>query len=266
MSYKRESLEKLLLLLEEICNDEENLWFKNRLHEQFSEIGDNFPSYFRHLKKQYKIKANTFYKDIPDNNLKVKLTQDYVEMSWYLGINDVNRFCLFTYYQIENLLNYYITESNAFEKIKTNKNYFIKQFNEKFTVVCFDKFFQNETNQSLDKINIWAKIVYWALDSNSEDWENQNHSNISNLVNIRNTNSHRNSTQGPNEKNEETLKYLARSDYSNFGFYANILKKIRDSLNKISTKVELKRSGTVVEKPKGPTIVGNIDLSKVPRK
>lgn len=266
MSYKRESLEKLLLLLEEICNEEENLWFKNRLHEQYSEIGDNFPSFFKHLKKQYKIKANTFYKDISDKNLKMQLIKDFIEMYWYLGINDVNRFCLFTYYQIENLLNYYITESNAFEKIMTNKNYFIKQFNEKFTVVCFDKFFQNGNKQSLDKINIWAKIVYWTLDSNSEEWENQNHSNISNVVNIRNSNSHRNSTQCANEKNEETLKYMVKSDYSNFGYYANILKKIRDSLKKISTKVELKKSVQVIGIPKAPIIVGNIDLSKVPRK
>lgn len=261
MSYKRESLEKLLLMLEEICKEEENLWFKNRLHEQYSEIGDNFPSYFRHLKKQYKLKANTFYKDILEKNLKLQLIKDFVEMSWYLGINDVNRFFLFTYYQMENLLNYYIIKSNAFEKIKTNKNFFIKQYNEKFTVVCYDKFFQNETTQqSLDKITIWAKIVYWTLDSKSEDWEKQNHTSISNIVNIRNSNSHRNSAQGTKEKNEETLKFLTISDYSNFGFYANILKKIRDSLKTISPKVEMKPSGSGIEKPKGPIIVGKIDL------
>ena len=53
--YSKESLEKLLLLIDEISNQEEYLWFKERLENKFSEANNfNNPDIVNRLKAKSK--------------------------------------------------------------------------------------------------------------------------------------------------------------------------------------------------------------------
>lgn len=233
--YSKESLEKLLVLIDDICKDEENLWFKERLGISGF---NNFPSYLKLLKKQHKTKGETFYKDIEKGKLRNQLILDFSEMLWYQNINNINRFLLFVFYQFENMLNFYCTKSNAYDKINKNKNYFTIQYGAKFTVICIDSFFLKSGNRNpIEKVNIWAKTTFWILDSNNVDWEKNNHNNISKLIQIRNQNSHRNSAL-ENQENTTTIDNLSKSDFSNLSFYISIIKKVLGSIDKINPDIK----------------------------
>lgn len=255
--YSKESLEKLLDLIDEICKDEENLWFKEKLGK--NNISD-FPSYFKLLKKQYKIKGENFYKKIEKGKLRNQLISDFSEMMWFQNINNINRFLLFLFYQYENMINFYCIKSNAYDKIESNKNYFIHQFNPTFTVICVDSFFKNEIRNPIEKVNIWAKTIFWILDSKNIDWEKNNHNNISNLIQTRNQNSHRNTFSNGME-NLTAIEMLVKSDFSSLSFYINILKKLIETINTINPNEKINDNKTLSELPKlkGLKILGTID-------
>ena len=146
MNYKKESLEKLIVLIKEICESDENQWFKENL---FLELGlistksrseNDFGSYFNLLKKQFKIKAKKLYENINDKDLKKQLINDCVKMYWYQVNNDVNQMFMYAFYQLENMLNHYINKSNCFNKIIKNKNFYTHTFNDKFIIICSKSF------------------------------------------------------------------------------------------------------------------------------
>ncbi len=272
----KESLEKLLHLIDELCQIEGNKWFEEKLKNKFSKgyNFENFPEFLKAQKLQFKIKGRSFYSSIKDKKLKKELIDDYIEMSWYQTVNDVSRFILFCFYQMENMLNSYISISNAYEKIKVNKDYYSYSYSEKFSFVPYDRFFykkfKNNVNEEyknpIEKIDIWSKITFWMIDAKLQDWEKENHWNISNMINIRNANSHRNSSIQNNKLGEE-IKKLKSSDFSRLGFYINILRKIIESFKKIDPKV--KKYDVVTKRPKleGPKFSGEkIDLDKYNRK
>jgi ASC-1-like (ASCH) protein len=230
--YSKESLEKLLLLIDEISNQEENLWFRNELIMRFNNNStgfENFPSFLIHQKKQYKIKGKKFYNSINNTKLKLQLQNDYSEMLWNQGINNINKFLLFAFYQLENMLNYYCSELKAHDKINFNKEKYKVDITEKFKVSCYNSFFKFESKTEIEKVDIWAKIIFWTVQTNNLDWEKANHSNFTNLVQIRNENSHRHSLL-VNNRNEKTINNLSVSDFSSLGYYISLLKKIKDSI------------------------------------
>lgn len=229
---KKESLEKLLVLIDDICSKDENFWFKKKLLLTISNNNgfENFPEFVKYQKRQFRIKGNVFYKDIKDIKIKNELILDYMEMCWYQSINRVDRFVLFAFYQMENLLNYYSEKSGAFNKIKNNQNYYKHSYAPKFNIDAFKSYFHNNQAQSIEKINIWAKITYWMIETNSINWEKLNHTTLSNLVNIRNNESHRYSLI-ENENVNTTIDILKKSDFSVLGFYIKVLRKILDTIN-----------------------------------
>lgn len=234
------NLEKLLNLIDEICAIEENRWFKESLSSKFSsENGfENFPAFLRYQKSQFRIKGRLFYKDIPDIKLKNELINDYIEMSWYQSINNLDRFMLFVFYQMENLINYYILISNAFEKIRVNKEYSTYEYSPKF-IVNIKKDFYNHNNdeKSIEKIRVWSKLTFWMIDSKNYDWEEKNHRNLSNLITIRNSISHR-SSNIKNEYIDRFIKNLKESSFSDLGYYINVLKKILESCKSVDSNVK----------------------------
>ena len=257
----KESLKKLINLIENLSSIEDNLWFKNELLLKLG--GDpkieSFPEYFKSQKLQFKIKARNFYSEINDTKLKNELVNDFIEMSCYQSVNNVNRFVLFTFYQMENLINYYCRVSNSFEKIKKNKDYYTHSYSKGFNITPVDSFFFNNEPKAIEKINIWSKLTFWMKDSNSVDWERENHTNFFNLITIRNANSHRNS-----ELNNDGLlikiEKLKKSDLTALSFYISILKHITSTLRNVNTEVkrlEVKRESN---KLKGTTVMGKIDL------
>lgn len=257
----KESLLKLLDLISKISELEGNQWFRKELSNRFYEksFSDSFPEYFKKQKQQYKIKGRNFYSDIKDKNLRNELVIDFVEMSWYQSINNINRFMLFAFYQMENLINYYCLISNSFEKIIVNKDFYSHSYNEKFTVIPYDSFYFKETKKPLEKINIWAKLTYWAIDSNSIDWESNNHYNISNLIKFRNENSHRNS-ELVNEELVQLINTIKKADITVLSFYINILKYISKSLDKVNPEVKKLEIKVERKKIEGPKVIGKIDL------
>lgn len=253
MDEKNKNLQNLLKLVKELSSKDDLEWFKNDLILHFSsstkptDSTDNkslknnfkfndFPSFLRFQKKNFRLKGKTFYVNIKEIELKNQLINDFVEMNWFLNMNDIDRFMLFTFYQFENLLNYYCTKSNCFEKIEKNKNFFIESFAENFVVICSDNFFYKTECKSIEKVSIWAKLVFWFKDSNNDEWEEGNHTNISNLIFIRNKNAHR-QPKYSNEKVINTISRLEKQDISKFSFYINILSHILKSFEFIDTRV-----------------------------
>lgn len=268
MVYKRESLEKLLDLIKEICSDEENKWFREKL---ISDLLDSktksvdFREYFLLLKKQLRLKGNHLYKDIKDAELKRQLLDDYVKMNWYQINNDMKLAIVYAFFQMENMLNYYIQKSNAYHKIESKKEFYKYSPNEKFDVNCYKNFFDGKHKKEVNNITIWPKIIYWACDENKIDYIRNHTSTFSNLIKVRNEENHRNTMRASETQN--TIDYLKNGDFSEFSFYTNILKTIYKSCIKIDGKIVEKGNINEMNKPKkGLTVVGKIDLSKIPKK
>jgi hypothetical protein len=267
MPYKKENLEKLLVLIKQICDEKDNDWFKEKLIGQLiinspenkNETSNGFESYFKLLKKQFRIKANKFYENITDKQLKAQLVNDCVQMYWYQVNNDVNQLFVYAFFQMENMLNYYATHSNCYEKIKSNKNYYTHVFNENFIVSCKSSFLDSEDNHKpIIKINIWGKLIFWAYDTNNIEYLKNQNNNFSNLINIRNSFIHK-MTQEHKMENY-SLDYVRYNDFSGFGFYTNILKEIMKTLTKISTDVKKREfKETKIELP-GLNVKGKIDV------
>lgn len=260
MSYNKESLQKLLLLISDISDDPQNTWFKEELNRKYgSAIApafDDFPTFLKHLKRNYRLKAKEFYKNINDKDLKNELIKDNVEMQWYQTTHDVERFLLFSYYQVENLLNYYCTISGSFAKIKNNPSFYEHSYSEKFHVSC-SKYFSGTKN--IERVNsIWAKITFWLIDANRYKWYAKGrNSNFWDLINVRNKVSHRNSQSTPNEKVENQLEILNKEDFSRLGFYIAILKEIRDSLNEAHSPESVDNACRKPESKKVDNTLGN---------
>lgn len=268
MSYQKESLEKLLILIEEICKEPQNDWFKIDLQKslELNAFDSDFGSYFKLLRKQFKLKANIFYEKVPDKVLKVQLIEDFVKMYWYQVNNEVPQLFVYAFYQMENMLNFYIRKSNAYEKIKINKNFYAHSFNDKFNVICYNSFFfknnAGDSEKEINKISIWPKIIYWIYDTRKIDFLTSNNSNFSNLVNIRNLSNHKDShNKSPNRQDytKPAVEYIKNSDFSSFGFYTNLLKEMASSLISINTLVEVKPFEHTSSKGPELKIVGFVD-------
>lgn len=267
MRTKEDSLTKLLLLIEEICDDPANSWFREELAQKIGVAAEpsfkDFPTFLKHLKKNYKIKAKEFYRNIHNKKLKNELIKDNVEMQWYQATHNVERFLLYTFYQIENLLNYYCIETNSFEKIEKNKNHYQHSFGSNFTVICYDNFFSKKTGDPhpIEKVNsVYAKITYWLKHSNRVAWYSSSSYNMSNLIKVRNKNSHRSSSSQPDENILKTLDILKKQDFSSLSFYINIVKEIVKSIDELGDNTVPIQPVEMASSSKGPKILGKIDL------
>jgi len=227
----KESLEKLLVFISDICEHDENSWFKKALIQKLTTDNgfENFPGFVKYQKKQFKLKANIFYSDITDLKLKKQLINDYIEMCWYQSLNRIDRFLLYAFYQIENLLNYYARTTNAHQNIKGEPDKYNHEYAPKFIVKSSKGFFSDKGVISIEKVNIWAKITYWMIETGSISWEKSNHFAISNLINVRNSESHRDSRKN-SDNVESVLLFHKKADFSALGFYINVIKKIAETV------------------------------------
>ncbi len=123
--YKKESLEKLLILIDEISDNEETIWFKRELQKRFgSNHGTNNKSVaakldlqISNIEKYLKLDGYTIidYSSIANETVRAQLFRDCIEMSKYrLGkINDTisfDEYCRYAHLQAEELINYFYTE------------------------------------------------------------------------------------------------------------------------------------------------------------
>jgi hypothetical protein len=272
MPYKKENLEKLILLLDQICADKENNWFKEKLLSQLignipdtnNEQSIGFESYFKLLRKQFRIKANKLYENIKEKQLKHQLVSDCMQMYWHQINNDIHQLFVSAFFQMENMLNYYVSYANCYQKISANRNYYAHSFSEKFSVACSISFFEKDnTEKSLIKVNIWGKLVFWAYDTMNIEFLKKQSNNFSNMINIRNNYIHKSSEE--NKPENYNIELLRLNDYSSFGYYINLLKEIAKTLDNINTVVDKKEyKETGIELP-GVKVIGKIDLDKFKR-
>lgn len=231
----KEKLEKFLLYIVEVANSPENEWFKakliNSLNSGSSEKVTDFGSYFRLLKVQLRLKANHFYQNILNKKLKDQLIKDCLNMYWYQLNNDVIQQFNYTFFQFENLLNYYADKSGINKKIENNPSKYRYEYSYDGNTSPFAVNCDKDISRPINKIGIWTKVVYWAIDTNEQEFLKKNHSNITTLINFRNQNLHRNSLAGI--KLPSQIDNIKKQDFSHFGYYIKILKKILDSCAKI---------------------------------
>jgi hypothetical protein len=127
VKYKKESLEKLLVLIDEIIKDDDNLWFKEIIQSKYSSIinkSGNDKSidkiYEYCIKEIIEKQANLFYEDFILNDKKNELISDFIRMEHFRRDDNFEDFCLAMFQQIENIVVYLFTYFNLNEKISAN--------------------------------------------------------------------------------------------------------------------------------------------------
>ena len=126
----KESLKKLLLFISDICEQDENAWFRKELQNNLSKFEDPYSNSEQFDKIEKYLKLDGFkvidYSDIKNERVRNQLFRDSVEMSKYrLGkFNDkvnFDEFCRYACLQTEELLNYFFNEKFQNNIIKANQ-------------------------------------------------------------------------------------------------------------------------------------------------
>ena len=196
--YSKESLEKLLVLIDEIFKEEENLWFKESLENIFFKKDDLHNSEIklklRSIEKYLKIDGVEIidYSEIENKSVKTQLFRDSVEMSKYrLGkINDTinfDEYCRYAHMQAEELINYYYIE----------KFYGNLVYVQEFILKNFPIYKINNNLKSLNQISYFSKLSAFIKAYELEKGPLK--ATIEFLSNLRNELSHRNSSDINNE-------------------------------------------------------------------
>lgn len=174
--YSKESLEKLLVLVGDICKDEDNVWFKESIGKinsdsiRFSELKNihddlrRTKSFLKYIDGQYWREGFNFYKKIPDVNLKIALTSDYKEMRIAESEKDYMEFVRRIILQFENVLNYLITKFDAHDIIYSNTQSYKNDSLDLYTGP-YGFFEPNGARKDLAKIGLpsklnWARIFF----------------------------------------------------------------------------------------------------------
>ena len=190
--YNKESLEKLLILIDEICRIDENFWFKEALIKKtlISDTKSDIIIKLRNIEKYLKIDGLEIidYSEISNENVRRQLFRDSVEMSKYrLGkINDTinfDEFCRYAHMQAEELINYFYSVRFYGNLVYVNE----------FIIKHFPTFNQKENINSLNQINYTAKLTAFIKEYKLE--KGQLKSTLEFLSNLRNELSHRNSLE-----------------------------------------------------------------------
>ena len=128
--YSKESLEKLLMLIDEICNNEEHLWFKERLYNRGNinvknnHCGENSISqiYEYCIKEIITKQANKFYEDFILKDIKSVLIADFIRMDHFRRDDNFEDFCLAMFQQLENIVIYLFDYFELEKKIIASYN------------------------------------------------------------------------------------------------------------------------------------------------
>jgi hypothetical protein len=196
--YSKDSLEKLLLLIDEIINQEENFWFKERLENKFNQDNNlNNPDIVNKLnaiQKYLMIDGVEVidYSEIKNDNVRNQLFRDCIEMSKYrLGkINDIinfDEYCRYAHMQAEEMVNYFYNEK-FYGNIDYIKEFILKHYpTYKFKDVII----------SLSEITYSPKLTAFIKEYKLDKGPLK--STLEFLSNLRNELSHRNSMDIKNE-------------------------------------------------------------------
>src|SRR5690606_11684966 len=201
---KKESLEKLLVLIDDICSKDENFWFKDKLSTSLGVNSSDEMNYnFKLSKIEGYLKLDGYkiidYTDIKNEVVRNQLFRDCIEMSKYrLGkINDTisfDEFCRYAHLQVEELLNYFYYQKFN-NDIKLANNFILKHWSG-YTPPNSDK---------IISIPVFAKTLAFMSEFG---FKNTSLSRTLDFIrDFRNELSHRNSYEL--DKEDEILKTLA---------------------------------------------------------
>ncbi len=250
--YSKESLEKLLLLIDEICSQEENLWFKKSIENKYSNINNpDVLNMLKNIQKYLMIDGVEVidYSDIKNEIVRNQLFRDCIEMSKYrLGkINDTinfDEYCRYAHMQAEELLNYFYTE----------KFYGNMDFVQEFIVKYFPIYTVKSSIQSLNQISYLPKLSAFVKAYDLEKGSFK--SIIEFLNNLRNEMSHRNSLEIHNE--DVIMKKILEKNI-------NVQSSYFDYLNSSKQDIDLFKKGRFIylkRKQDYEEIIQNLDYLK----
>lgn len=232
MGQNKEQLRKLLDFIEALSIEKGNEWFEDELRRKFNSNDLNLDSFLRLNREKQRKKARKYYEKISHSQLRNQLIDDHANMLWYKSIFEIERFFLYVNFQIENMLNYYIDNTDAHNKVQKNPKFYYKELSYmeyKVSVDSFSYFFNkyNGNKNPTGKISsLWAKLVYWAVDSDKIDFLENQFTNFSAIINIRNDQSHANYST----ESKSAVYWKQQEDDYNFAFIYAIIKIIRNTI------------------------------------
>jgi hypothetical protein len=233
--HKKESLEKLLKLIEEISSDSENLWFKEELSKRFQNDSTKDDDIFKNtetIKKHLSIspQLSIDYSFINHNILKNRLELDNLRMENVRidlkekdEIKRIYDYIIYAFYQIENLINFFY-----FSKYPDIKDFIIH-----LESIPYTKFKKNSYQTDISDITISTKIytfnrTYFKIDEASVGYS------IDSLRRIRNEGLHRCTViirKGSNNENEKLYRFLKNANYDSIHRTLEVLTlKIKENI------------------------------------
>lgn len=239
-----EKLEQVLHKVELLC--EQNPEFAAELRkylgielivepstESATSTPDTFASAMRLQHKRCGEKARDFYESISDSDLYQDLVKDYANMLWYKSMFNVGKYFVHVNFQIENMLNYYLDHSNFHKKIVANAPQYKYELtiSDKYTIsidVLANAFDKNKNFQPIEpaKMNsLWAKLLFWAIDTNQKDLLEKKKKYFNAIISVRNEANHANYAS-----EKKSLNYWQQQDSLQFGYIEDLIKKLRDSV------------------------------------
>lgn len=235
--YSRESLEKLILLIDQISSDPENNWFKDELSKKYNDL-------IRDATFVNSEKIKTFlsispelsidYSFINHPEMRNRLERDNLIMERYrlenkeLGeINETERFyyfIIYAFHQIENSLNYLFHQLFTFDEIV---GYLIKlTANDRYP------YKKSATASHVGDIVIAHKIRLF-LELYSDNFDKYFSNRLTSIRKIRNISLHR-CTIIKRDKTED--EYLHK--FLNFNTYETVRNDLKNLMNVVSLKLK----------------------------
>lgn len=200
---------------------------------------DSSSAFIKLQRKKLRQKGRFFYGNLKDDKLRNQLINDYAMMLWYKSIGDIPRMFTFILFQIENMLNAYISfeGSGVYKVIEKNPNMYVYRYTNQhlkndFIITAKDSFFDKKGSpQDLEKISIWAKYAYWFISTQqSENFKSCTHSLMSDIINLRNITEHRNSQKEIKKFTVDQIAYWEINIDSRFGYVDILLNTIQATI------------------------------------
>ena len=247
MAQNREQLEKLLQFLDSLMKESGNEWFVEELSKKIikrhSTVDrnldkDSFNAFLALQHNKIRRKARTYYKDIKDLNLRNQLVNDHAMMIWYKSIYEVEKYFVHVNYQIENMLNYYLEHTNFHSKVHASPMSYNKEVsnpatNFKMTIDVYSYAFDKKEGKpiSIEKIaSLWAKLLFWAIDSGNFHFLCSQSGNFGSIINIRNRTNHSYYGRQPDAS---TKYWKNQEDDMSYAFIGAIIKYMRDTVKNL---------------------------------
>ena len=251
MAQNREHLEKLLQFLDSLIKEPGNEWFVEELAKKvvqqqpaegiYPSEDNNLSTFLSLQHNKIRRKARTYYKNIKDKKLRTQLVNDHAMMIWYKSIYEVEKYFVHVNYQIENMLNYYLEHTNFHSKVQASPISYNKEVsnpnqvtNFKMTIDVHSYAFNKNDGKpiNIEKIpSLWAKLLYWAIDSGSFQFLCSQVGNFGAIINIRNRTNHSYYGRQPDAS---AAYWKNQEDDMSYAFIGAIIKYMRDTVKNLS--------------------------------